>query len=124
MAEDGEDRTEAASARRLSEATSEGKVPIGRDINAVAGFAAGTVALISVAAPIRDALIRLVATSAGSFTVGPPAVSSFTTVPGQSHPDGAVGSRVFITGTGFTGATAVRFNGVNAAAFTVRPSGR
>ena len=53
-------------------------------------------------------------TSAGSFTVVPaPTVTSFTPT------SGPVGTSVAITGTNFTGATAVRFNGTSAVAFTV-----
>ena len=54
------------------------------------------------------------ATSATPFTVGPPPViTSFT--PGTGY----VGSSVVLTGTGFTGATQVTFNGTVAAVFTV-----
>ena len=54
------------------------------------------------------------ATSATPFTVGlPPVITSFT--PGTGY----VGSSVVLTGTGFTGATQVTFNGTVAAAFTV-----
>ncbi len=64
-----------------------------------------------------------VTTSAGSastatnFTVTtpstPPTISSFSPTSGQ------VGTSVTITGTNFTGATAVQFNGVSATTFTV-----
>lgn len=43
----------------------------------------------------------------------PPTISSFTPT------SGAIGSPVVITGTDFTGATAVSFNGINATSFTV-----
>ena len=43
----------------------------------------------------------------------PPTISSFT------PSSGAIGSSVVITGTDFTGATAVKFNGTNATSFTV-----
>jgi len=53
------------------------------------------------------------ATSTGSFTVvNPPTITSFTPA------SGLVGSSVTISGTNFTGATAVAFNGVSAS-FTV-----
>ena len=54
------------------------------------------------------------ATSASSFSVIPaPTLSGFT--PGS----GPVGATVTLTGSGFSGATAVAFNGVSAAVFTV-----
>ena len=54
------------------------------------------------------------ATSATPFTVGsPPVITSFT--PGSGY----VGSSVVLTGTGFTGATQVTFNGTVATAVTV-----
>jgi len=59
-----EDRTEAPSAKRLQKAYDEGKLPLGRDFNAVAGFAAGTAALVSLGPGIQKSLVRLVAASA------------------------------------------------------------
>ncbi len=54
------------------------------------------------------------ATSAGVFTVTvPPSITSFT----PSH--GAIGSTVTITGSHFSGTTAVAFNGTNATTFSV-----
>ncbi len=53
------------------------------------------------------------ATSPTAFTVVPPTASSFTPL------TGLVGTTVTLTGTGFTGATGVRFNGVNAPSFSV-----
>ena len=69
MAEDeaAEDKTEAPSGKRLNEAYEQGQIPLGRELNAVAGFAVGTVALMMVGTPLRDALIRLVAASAGGL---------------------------------------------------------
>src|SRR5207249_9153897 len=53
------------------------------------------------------------ATSASSFTVSiPPTITSFTPTTGPA------GTSVTISGTNFTGATAIRFNGVSAT-FTV-----
>jgi hypothetical protein len=53
-------------------------------------------------------------TSAASFVVGPP-----PTITSFSPAAGPVGSSVVITGTGFTGATQVAFNGTVAPTFTV-----
>jgi hypothetical protein len=56
-------------------------------------------------------------TSAGDFTVtappAPPTIASFTPT------SGAPGTEVTISGTNFTGATAVQFNGTGASTFTV-----
>ena len=62
-----EDKTET-SAKRVNEAMDEGQLPLGREINAVAGFSVGAAALMSVGTPLRDALIRLVAASAGGLS--------------------------------------------------------
>jgi flagellar biosynthetic protein FlhB len=62
-----EDKTEAPSARRMSEAREKGSIPIGRELNAVAGFAVGTLALMAVSVPLRDGLLRLIAASAGGL---------------------------------------------------------
>ncbi|GAB3865783.1 hypothetical protein GCM10028824_05170 [Hymenobacter segetis] len=51
--------------------------------------------------------------SASFFTVLPPAISVFTPALGPA------GTTVLITGSNFTGISAVRFNGVDAASFTV-----
>src|SRR3569623_2278956 len=59
-----EDRTEAPSQKRLNKAYEEGSLPIGRAFNAVAGFAAGTAALMAFGAGFRTSLVRLVAASA------------------------------------------------------------
>jgi hypothetical protein len=55
------------------------------------------------------------ATSATDFTVA----SSCVTITSFTPTSGPVGTKVKITGTGFTGATAVSFNNVNATTFTV-----
>lgn len=56
-----------------------------------------------------------IGTSAGSFTVvPPPVITSFSPANG-----GGVGTTVTITGTNFTGATAVKFYGLDATSFTV-----
>ena len=57
------------------------------------------------------------ATSATSFTISTP-----PTVTGFSPTSGPIGTSVTITGTGFTGVTAVKFNGTSATAFTVNSS--
>ena len=59
-----EDRTEAPSHKRLQKAFDEGSLPIGRDFNAVAGFAAGTAALVAFGSGFQNALIRLVTAAA------------------------------------------------------------
>ena len=51
--------------------------------------------------------------SASFFTVLPPAISVFTPAVGPA------GTSVLITGSNFTGISAVRFNGIDAASFTV-----
>ena len=71
-----EDKTEAPSQRRMNEALSKGQIPIGREINAVAGFAAGTVALMTVGTPLRDSLIRLVAVSAEGLSSPTPTMTN------------------------------------------------
>lgn len=63
-----EDKTEAPSSRRINEALDKGSLPIGRELNAVAGFAVGTVALMAVSIPLRDGLLRLIAASAGGLS--------------------------------------------------------
>ena len=69
--------------------------------------AGATTGPITVVTPIGTGV------SATFFTVPAPAISAFT--PGN----GPAGTTVVLTGTYFTGATAVRFNGVDAASFTV-----
>jgi hypothetical protein len=58
------------------------------------------------------------ATSTTDFTVG-----SCVTITSFTPTFGPVGTQVTIIGTGFTGATAVSFNNVNATTFTVNPAG-
>jgi len=70
-----EDKTEAPSQKRMNEALGKGQIPLGREINAVAGFAAGTVALMTVGAPLRDSLIRLVAAAAEGLSSPTPSIS-------------------------------------------------
>jgi flagellar biosynthetic protein FlhB len=65
-----EDKTEAASHKRLEQAYDEGNVPLGRDFNAVCGFIGGTVALMSFGTAIRDGLVQLAAASAQSLAGG------------------------------------------------------
>jgi len=66
-----EDRTEAPSHKRLEKAFEQGSVPIGRDASAVAGFTAGTLALLALGTPLRDALIRAVTAGARGLASGP-----------------------------------------------------
>jgi flagellar biosynthesis protein FlhB len=69
MADDSDDdKTEAPSGKRISEAREEGQIPLGKEINAVASFAVGTAALMTVGVPLRDSLIRLIAASAGGLS--------------------------------------------------------
>lgn len=70
-----EDKTEAPSQRRLDEALNKGQIPLGREINAVAGFAAGATALMMVGGPLRDSLIRMMAASAEGLSSPTPSVS-------------------------------------------------
>ncbi|HEX3698122.1 MAG TPA: EscU/YscU/HrcU family type III secretion system export apparatus switch protein [Polyangia bacterium] len=73
--EPAEDRTESPSARRSNEARGKGQIPIGKEINAVAGFAAGTLALMSVGPALRDSLIRLVASAGEGLSTTTPVMS-------------------------------------------------
>ncbi|MHB9007987.1 MAG: S8 family serine peptidase [Limisphaerales bacterium] len=85
-----------------------------------------------------DSPIRITATVPAGATTGPVGVTTptgtatstamFTVVPvpgitGLAPASGSPGANVTITGANFTGATAVRFNGVNAS-FTVRAAGQ
>jgi len=65
-----EDRTEAPSHKRLQKAYDDGQLPLGREFNAVAGFAAGTAALVVAGGPLQRGLIRLVATSTERLSEG------------------------------------------------------
>ncbi|WP_230688401.1 IPT/TIG domain-containing protein [Hymenobacter jeongseonensis] len=58
-----------------------------------------------------------IGTSASSFTVLAPVISSFTPT------SGLTGTSVVITGTNFSGTTAVRFNGLAAAGYIVNADG-
>jgi flagellar biosynthesis protein FlhB len=66
-----EDRAEKPTARKLAHAREEGQVPVGRDAGLVASLAGGAVALGAVAAPLRDALTRVMAESAGGLAETP-----------------------------------------------------
>src|SRR5690348_1342559 len=56
---DQEDRTEAATPRRLQKAREEGRVPISRELPAFAGLAAATLALTMVAPGVaHEATVR------------------------------------------------------------------
>lgn len=75
MAEqEGEDRTEQPSGRRLERAREEGKVPLGRDAGLVAGLGAAAVALLMLGPGIRFGLVRAVATSVEALPETPFAV--------------------------------------------------
>ncbi|UOQ98714.1 FG-GAP-like repeat-containing protein [Hymenobacter sp. 5317J-9] len=89
---------------------------------AAAGFSVTNATTISATAPagVVTGPISVVtpggtATSATDF-VGPPTVSSFTPVVGLA------GTSVTVSGTGFVGVTAVRFNGTAATTFAVTNS--
>ncbi len=58
--EPSDDRTEAASPHRLSQAFDQGDVPVSRDVTAAASLAAGAWAVLALGAEMRDALVRLV----------------------------------------------------------------
>ena len=92
---------------------------------AAPGFVVNSATSITVSAPVgvTTGPISLTTpggtvTSATPFTVGtPPAVTGFTPATGP------VGTTVIITGTDFTGATQVTFNGTSAPGFTVSGGG-
>jgi flagellar biosynthesis protein FlhB len=65
-----EDKTEAPSAKRLEKAFEEGQVPLGRDFNAVAGFAAGTAVLVMFGGTLRNSLIKAITASAEALGTG------------------------------------------------------
>lgn len=65
-----EDRTEAASHKRLQKAREDGNIAVSREFNAVAGFAVGTAALMSVGGGLRDSLVRLVVASTEGLGAG------------------------------------------------------
>ena len=55
-----EDKTEAASERRLQNAFDEGQIPLGRDLVAGAALFAGCAALVSLASQLRDTSVAFV----------------------------------------------------------------
>ena len=67
--------------------------------------------------PIRVSNANGTGTSATSFVVPPPTISSFTPT------SGTVATSVVVSGTGFLGATGVSFNGTAAPGFSVNASG-
>ena len=77
-------------------------------ITAIVG--AGATGNVSVTTPAGTASL------AGFIFIPPPIISSFTPT------TGATGATITITGTNFTGATAVRFGGVTATSFVVNSS--
>jgi hypothetical protein len=85
--------------------------PAGTEV--VAAVPAGaTTGLISVATTDGNTAGALTGTSAGTFTI--PVAGTAPTVSSFAPVTGSPGVPVTITGTNFTGATAVRFNGTNA----------
>jgi flagellar biosynthesis protein FlhB len=65
--DDGQDdRTEAASAKRLEEARRQGQIPMARDLALVASLTAVFAVLVAKGPAFRDALVALVRASAGS----------------------------------------------------------
>lgn len=65
-----EDKTEAASERRLQNAFSEGDVPVGRDLVAGAALFSGCAAVVALALPLRDALVAFVREGLGAIGHG------------------------------------------------------
>jgi flagellar biosynthesis protein FlhB len=61
--ENGQDRTEQPSGRRLDRAREEGRVPMGRDAGLVAGLGVSAVALLLLGGNIRAGLVRAVSTA-------------------------------------------------------------
>jgi len=103
--DDDSEKTEAASERRMGEAAEQGQIPLGRELNAVAGFAAGTIALVAVGKPLRDALLRLIAASAGGLAspdlarLGPLIGRPLALVLSACAAAGAAGALAYLTQT-------------------------
>jgi flagellar biosynthetic protein FlhB len=68
--QDKEQRTEPASAKRLKQARDQGDVPVGRDAALFASLAVGTLLLSSMAAGMRDRLVKLVQACALAIATG------------------------------------------------------
>ena len=74
MAEGAEDRTEAATARRLARARAEGQAPLSREVAPFAALAAATLLLMLAAPPIARAMtVRLAALLAQAAALSPTA---------------------------------------------------
>ena len=67
--------------------------------------------------PVKDVVLRTIVVNQSAVAVEPSA--SAPTVTGFSPTSGPVGTSVTLTGTNFTGATAVAFNGTSAATYSV-----
>jgi flagellar biosynthetic protein FlhB len=68
--EDKEQRTEAASAKRLGKAREEGDVPLSRDVAMFASLAVGALLLTATATGLRDRLVKLVQGCALAIATG------------------------------------------------------
>jgi flagellar biosynthesis protein FlhB len=86
---DEEEKTEAASPRRLQAAWDEGQIPLGRDAALVAGLAAAAGALLLVSRALRGTLVHAVASAAGALDSTP-----FRALPGLAAGPAAAAAAV------------------------------